>query len=81
MYSELCLRKAFKRHRDTAYRNTLNHFIEVDKDEDGNAYLVIHTGSRHLGKEVAKYYQNLAVSRVFEPNKNPAFLAKKQAMI
>lgn len=58
-----------------------NHFIEVDKDEDGNAYLVIHTGSRHLGKEVAKYYQNLAVSRVFEPNKNPAFLAKKQTMI
>lgn len=58
-----------------------NHFIEVDKDEDDNAYLVIHTGSRHLGKEVAKYYQNLAVSRVFEPNKNPAFLAKKQAMI
>lgn len=58
-----------------------NHFIEIDKDEDDNAYLVIHTGSRHLGKEVAKYYQNLAVSRVFEPNKNPAFLAKKQAMI
>lgn len=58
-----------------------NHFIEVDKDEDGNAYLVIHTGSRHLGKEVAKYYQNLAVSRVFEPNKNPIFLARKQAMI
>lgn len=58
-----------------------NHFIEVDKDEDGNAYLVIHTGSRHLGKEVATYYQNLAVSRVFEPNKNPTFLARKQAMI
>lgn len=58
-----------------------NHFIEIDKDEDSNAYLVIHTGSRHLGKEVAKYYQNLAVNRIFEPNKNPAFLAKKQAMI
>lgn len=58
-----------------------NHFIEVDKDEDDNAYLVIHTGSRHLGKEVATYYQNLAVSRVFEPNKNPIFLARKQAMI
>lgn len=58
-----------------------NHFCEIDKDKDNNAYLVIHTGSRHLGKEVATYYQNLAVSRVFEPNKNPAFLAKKQAMI
>lgn len=33
-----------------------NHFIEVDKDEDGNIYLVIHSGSRHLGMEVADYY-------------------------
>ncbi len=33
-----------------------NHFIEVDKDEDGNVYLVIHSGSRHLGMEVADYY-------------------------
>ncbi len=37
-----------------------NHFIEVDGDEDGNKYLVIHTGSRNLGKQVAEYYQNLA---------------------
>ncbi len=34
-----------------------NHFIEVDKDEDGGIYLVIHSGSRHLGLEVATYYQ------------------------
>lgn len=34
-----------------------NHFIEVDKDEEGNLYLVIHSGSRHLGTEVAQYYQ------------------------
>ena len=34
-----------------------NHFIEVDKDSDGNLYLVIHTGSRHLGLEVANFYQ------------------------
>ena len=33
-----------------------NHFIEVDKDEEGNVYLVIHSGSRHLGMEVADYY-------------------------
>lgn len=33
-----------------------NHFLEVDKDEDGNLYVVIHTGSRHLGKEVTEYY-------------------------
>lgn len=37
-----------------------NHFIEVDVDERGNKYLVIHTGSRNLGKQVADYYQNLA---------------------
>ena len=37
-----------------------NHFIEVDVDEAGNQYLVIHTGSRNLGKQVAEIYQNLA---------------------
>lgn len=34
-----------------------NHFIEVDKGEDGSIYIVVHSGSRHLGLEVAKYYQ------------------------
>lgn len=38
-----------------------NHFIEIDVDEEGNKYLVIHTGSRNLGKQVADYYQNLAI--------------------
>ncbi|MBR5800837.1 MAG: RtcB family protein [Lachnospiraceae bacterium] len=33
-----------------------NHFIEVDKDEDGTFYLIVHSGSRHLGKEVTEYY-------------------------
>lgn len=37
-----------------------NHFIEIDEDDEGFLYLVIHTGSRHLGIDVAKYYQNLA---------------------
>lgn len=37
-----------------------NHFLELDKDNDNNVYLVVHTGSRHLGMEVANYYQNLA---------------------
>lgn len=35
-----------------------NHFIEVDRAEDGQLFLVIHSGSRHLGTEVADYYQN-----------------------
>ena len=34
-----------------------NHFIEVNRDEEGCLYLVVHTGSRHLGLQVAKYYQ------------------------
>lgn len=38
-----------------------NHFIEIDIDDEGNKYLVIHTGSRNLGKQVADYYQNLAI--------------------
>lgn len=37
-----------------------NHFIEIDKDDEGNLYLVIHTGSRNLGLRVAQYYQNVA---------------------
>lgn len=57
-----------------------NHFIEVDADEEGSLYVVIHTGSRHLGVEVAQYYQELgwrelngqgdeAVSRLIEEYK------------
>ncbi|NLN15065.1 MAG: RtcB family protein [Tissierellia bacterium] len=38
-----------------------NHFIEVGIDEDNNKYLVIHSGSRNLGKQVADYYQKLAI--------------------
>ena len=37
-----------------------NHFIEVNKDSRGSLYLVVHSGSRHLGKQVAEYYQKLA---------------------
>lgn len=37
-----------------------NHFIEIDEDFEGNKYLMIHCGSRHLGLDVCKYYQNKA---------------------
>lgn len=37
-----------------------NHFIEVDKDEEGRLFIVVHSGSRHIGNEVAKYYQEEA---------------------
>ncbi len=54
---------------DLAYKSigTLgggNHFIEVDRDNENNIYLVIHSGSRHLGKEVAEYYQNEGYKRL-----------------
>lgn len=38
-----------------------NHFIEIDQAADGTKYLIIHTGSRNLGKQVAELYQKLAV--------------------
>ena len=41
-----------------------NHFIEVDRDEEENLYLVIHAGSRNLGLQVAEYYQKLAYESV-----------------
>lgn len=39
-----------------------NHFIELNKDSEGNVYLVIHTGSRNLGQQVCRYYQSMAVA-------------------
>lgn len=41
-----------------------NHFIELDKDDEGNVYLVIHTGSRNLGKQVAEIYQKCAIKHM-----------------
>lgn len=38
-----------------------NHFIEIDIDDDGNKYLIIHSGSRNIGKQVAEIYQQLAI--------------------
>ncbi len=41
-----------------------NHFIEANKDEEGNIYIVVHSGSRHIGNEVAKHYQDLGYQRL-----------------
>lgn len=46
-----------------------NHFIEVDEDSDGVKYLVIHTGSRNLGKQVAEIYQQMAIDDMQGMNK------------
>jgi RNA-splicing ligase RtcB len=45
-----------------------NHFIEVDIDEDNNKYLIIHSGSRNLGKQVADIYQELAIKTIRNVN-------------
>ena len=51
-----------------------NHFIELDRDEEDNKYLVIHTGSRNLGLQVAKLYQQKATLAC----KNAAEATKKE---
>ena len=46
-----------------------NHFIELDRDEEDALYLVIHSGSRNLGVQVAKYYQEEAWKRIKDGNR------------
>ena len=47
-----------------------NHFIEIGKEQTtGDVYLIIHTGSRQLGENVCKYYQNKAFQNVNEVGK------------
>lgn len=55
-----------------------NHFIEIDKAADGTFYLVIHTGSRNLGKQVAEIYQRLAIDLAKGKDK---FFAQKEEII
>ncbi|MCI8695685.1 MAG: RtcB family protein [Lachnospiraceae bacterium] len=43
-----------------------NHFLELDRGEDGGLHLVVHTGSRHLGEEVAEHYTKLAYASLKE---------------
>ncbi len=62
---------------DRAYRSigTLgggNHFIEVDQGEDGALYLVVHSGSRHLGLEIAKAYQAAGYEQLNQPEPGEA---------
>lgn len=47
-----------------------NHFIELGRDDEGYLYLVVHTGSRHLGVEVAEYYQNWGYETMKQDYKN-----------
>lgn len=55
-----------------------NHFIEIDESSDGTKYLIIHSGSRNIGKQVAEIYQKLAV----DLNKGiESYLKKRQEII
>lgn len=58
-----------------------NHFIEVDRDDEGTLYLVVHTGSRHLGVEIASYYQRLAYEQLNKASEEDvrALVAKLKA--
>ena len=59
-----CLRELKETNKFNKAIGTLgggNHFIELNVDDKNNKYLVIHTGSRNMGKQVADYYQNLAI--------------------
>ncbi len=54
-----------------------NHFIEVNKGKDG-IYLVIHSGSRVLGKDIAEYHQEVAYTSLSEVRKQLKIAAKKE---
>lgn len=54
-----------------------NHFIEVNEDSDGMKYLVIHSGSRYLGLQVAKYYQELAYNKLSDNVEDKEALIQK----
>ena len=52
-----------------------NHFIEMNEDEDENIYLVVHSGSRHLGKQIAEYYQDRAAKEIIRKS-NDSIIAE-----
>lgn len=54
-----------------------NHFIEIDEGSDGIKYLIIHTGSRNLGKQVADYYQSLAIKRLYSKKEERATIIER----
>jgi len=58
-----------------------NHFIEADKDDDGNIYIVVHSGSRHLGLQIANYYQEAAYKALttYSQEEIEAVIAKLKA--
>ena len=81
-----CYKKPDCRVSEDVFRHSLgslgggNHFVELDRDGNGDIWLVIHTGSRRSGKDVAEYYQNLAYEeRNIAGRKYKEALAEKRA--
>lgn len=54
-----------------------NHFIEIDKNSKGNLFLVIHSGSRNIGAQVAKYHQKIALKKMSDVANNRNELISK----
>lgn len=61
-------------YRDIGTLGGGNHFAELDTDDENHVYLVIHTGSRHIGKAICNYYQNLASEKLPSTPKKFAWL-------
>lgn len=55
-----------------------NHFIEINEDTEGNIYLVVHSGSRYLGKQIAEHYQERARNEIGRKN-NERIIAELKA--
>lgn len=58
-----------------------NHFIELNKDSEDNLWLVVHTGSRHLGIEVCNYYQELGYTKLKEKTTGGSLKELNKALI
>ena len=91
-YTGLCTRVAAHGQTATKFRSAVdrsigtlgggNHFIEVSVDEEGQHYLVVHSGSRNFGKRVADYFQKLAESQEYNQGleKDLAYLRDQDMM-
>lgn len=80
---ELICGKTWSRRTEGKALGTLgggNHFIEVDKDSNGNLWLVIHTGSRRLGVKVATYYQKAATKTLHSISAEQTNALRKQLL-
>ncbi len=78
--TKLCAAKQVNLDRAELSLGTLgggNHFIELDRDDDGRLYLVVHSGSRNLGKQIAEYYQKAAARDLEDKSKETGALIAK----